>query len=63
MVGDQHYPFKEGDQIKIMPEKDRNRGRREDTKLQFTSPKIAPYEVLFSLQESKESYGCYSSLM
>jgi len=50
MVGDQHYPFKEGDQIKIMPEKDAN-GFRVDTKLQFVSPKVkAPYEVLFSLQ-------------
>jgi len=68
MVGDQHYPFNEGDQIEIMPKDGYNDDdgwiRRNDTKLQFSSPKVkVPLEVLFSLQESKDNWGCYSSLM
>jgi len=46
-----------------MPEEDNN-GSRNDTKLQFISPKAKePLELLFSLQKSKRNYGCFSSLM
>jgi len=68
MVGDQHYPFKEGDQIDISSkdgyDEDDGWFMGNDTKLQFSSPKVkVPLEVLFSLQESKDNLGCYSSLM